>query len=153
MLTLVLIYETLLSMASELYGEALKKAQQELADCDAAVDELERKRAKLRQTIVSLQSLMGVQVEQDQSLTDAILMTIRATPGYSRCSDVVRRLHDMGYRGHGRSVATILSRLAKTGQIVHDTSPDHATGYTWRTDTTKGERLEAKKTLAKKSGK
>jgi len=135
----------------EPYAQALKKAKEELAECDAAAEELERKRAKLRQTIGILQSLLGVAVPNEQSLTGAILMILKASLGYSKAAEIVRSLIEMGFKNvQQTSVATILSRLAKNGEIISEIGPDNSTGYAWKMTTTKPERRQALNSLAKK---
>jgi hypothetical protein len=138
---------------AEPYTDALKKAQRELAECNAAADELERKRARLRQTVAVLQSLMGIEARLDQSLTDAILMAVKASLGYVTAAQVVDLLVEMGYQVQPASVATILSRLTKNSKIIHAVGPNAQTGYAWRRDTTQTERISAKRDLATKAGK
>ena len=113
----------------EPYSEALKKAQEELAECDAAAHDLDCKRAKLRQTIRGLQNLMGIAVheEQSQSVTEAIREILKGTPGLN-ASQVFGRLVEMGHQMSPRSVATILSRLAKTEQIARDPAKGYSYG-------------------------
>jgi predicted transcriptional regulator len=135
------------------YDAALKAAQKELADCENAADKLDCQKAKLRQTIASLQSQLGVAVERSSSLTEAILTALKANPGYSRAVEVARQLQHLGYTAAYTSVATILARLAKNGRITHAVGPDESTGYAWKTDTTKQEQQEAKKALAGKAPK
>jgi hypothetical protein len=135
------------------YSDALKKAQKELAECEAAADRLEAQRAKLRQTVAVLQSMVGVKVEQDQSLTDAILMVIKGAQGYMRAADVVARLDQMGFQVQPRSVASILSRLTKNSQIIYAVGDDDSIGYAWKVDTTKAERQDTNKSLAAMSKK
>jgi len=135
----------------EPYSEALKKAKEELAEYDAAAEELERKRAKLRQTIGILQSLLGVEVPNEQSLTGAILMTLKASQGYSKTGEIMKSLVEMGFKNvQQTSVASILSRLAKNGQIISVIGPDNSAGYAWTMTTTKPERRQALKSLARK---
>jgi predicted transcriptional regulator len=135
----------------EPYSEALKKAKEELAEYDAAAEELERKRAKLRQTIGILQSLLGVQVPNEQSLTDAILMTLKASQGYSKTAEIMNSLVEMGFKNvQQTSVASILSRLAKNGQIISVIGSDNSAGYAWTMTTTKPQRRQALKSLARK---
>ena len=100
----------------EQYAEALKKAQQELAAANIEAESLEKKRAQLRQTIAVLQSMMGIKVESEESLTESILMVLKAWPGNATASDVMDRLFMMGFQAQTASVATILSRLAKNDQ-------------------------------------
>jgi hypothetical protein len=116
-------------MKEEPYVEALKKAQEELAECDAAARELDCKRAKLRQTIVGLQSLMGVDVQEEQphSQTEAIRSILKVTSGLTS-GQVSGRLAEMGYKPQSRSVATILSRLVKSEQITHDPNSGYSYG-------------------------
>jgi hypothetical protein len=132
------------------YSDAMKEAQRELADCDAAIEKLERKQAKLRQTVAVLQSLMGIEVPHEQSLTEAILMTVKASVGYVTTVQVLKMLAEMNYKVQPASVATILSRLVKNGQIASAASPQGFNGYAWKTATTKPERLAALRTLITK---
>jgi predicted transcriptional regulator len=135
----------------EPYNEALKKAKEELAEYDAAAEELERKRARLRQTIGILQLLLGVDVPNEQSLTGAILMILKASQGYCKATEIVKSLVEMRFKNvQQTSVATILSRLAKNGQIISAIGPDNSTGYAWKMTTTKPQRRQALKALARK---
>lgn len=134
---------------AEPYNDALKKAKRELANCDAEAEELERKRAKLRQTVAVLQSLTGVKVQNEQSLTQAILMVLKAASGCVTAAEVVETLRTMGYDAQTPSVATILSRHLKNQQINSFFGPGHSVGYEWRGgERTKAERLEARRMLA-----
>jgi len=134
---------------TEPYSEALKKAKEELARYDAAAEEMDRKRAKLRHTISDLQSLMGIKVPHDQSLTEAILMSLMGSDRYVTAAEVMARLVQIGFREEQmRSVATILSRLAKSGKIAtNPVGPHQLTGYGWKMKTNRGERRAAKRTL------
>jgi hypothetical protein len=138
---------------AELYIETLRQAEKELADADAEAEELDRKRAKLRQTVAVLQTLTGVKVENDQSLTDAILLVVKAAPGFVTASEVMDRLFMMGFHAQTASVATILSRLAKTGKVNGAIGPNRSAGYGWKTETTKAEREAAWRAAAAKAGK
>lgn len=133
------------------YSVALNKALKELADCDAAADKLECQRARLRQTVAILQSQLGIDVERGSSLTGAILTAVKANPGYSRAVDIAKDLQQLGYNAPYSSVATILARLAKTGQVTHAIGPDRSLGYAWKIDTTRPERNDARKALVEKA--
>lgn len=137
------------------YNVALTKAQKELAKCDAEAEELERKRARLRQTIASLQSTMGISVQSDESMTETILMVLKAWPGAATVSEVTERLIIFGFQAQTASVATILSRLAKNGKIesLRDQNGSGKVGYGWKKDLSKPEREAARRTLAAKAGK
>jgi hypothetical protein len=139
-------------MAEE-YRDALKKAEKELADADAEAEALDRKRARLRQTVAVLQTLTGVTVENDQSLTEAILLVVKASPGFVSASEVMDRLFMMGFHAQTASVATILSRLAKTGKLIGAIGPNRSAGYGWKTEMTKAERDATWRALATKAGK
>ena len=71
-------------MAEEAYETALRQALEELAEVDRQAEEIERKRAKLRQGVAVLQTLTGDQRDQDQSVTSSILTVLNASPGH-RC--------------------------------------------------------------------
>jgi hypothetical protein len=135
-------------MKEEPYIEALKKAQEELAECDAAAHELDCKRARLRQTIVGLQSLMGMDVQEEKphSQTEAIRSILKVTPGLTS-GQVSDRLVEMGYEPEPRSVATILSRLAKAGQIMHDST----NGYSYGSRAAVISRMRQKRMKARKT--
>ena len=135
------------------YDDALAKAQRELAECEVQMRELEVKRAKLRQTVAVLASLTGAVVPQERSLTEAVLMAVKASPGYVVANQVVELLAQMGIQAQRASVATILCRLSKRGDIAHAIGPNAEEGYTWKTETTKVERLLAKRELLGKAAK
>lgn len=133
---------------TEPYTEALTKAQQELAECDAAIERLEFKRARLRLTVADLQLLMGIKVKNEESLTEAILMIVKGTPGYVTAVQVMDRMFMFGFHVQTASIATILSRLAKKGKIISAVYDDRIRGYAWKTDATQAERNAAMRTVA-----
>jgi hypothetical protein len=114
---------------SEAYEKALQQAQTELAALDTAAEELERKRAKARQTILVLRSMLGLEDEDEQSLTDAILNVVKASTDFITAPMVADRLIMAGYQVQIATVATILSRLLKDGKLKKD--PENNTGYKW----------------------
>jgi Ca2+-binding EF-hand superfamily protein len=114
---------------ADIYEQALKKAQKELAETNIAAENLERKRAKLRQTIAVLQSLMGSANVNEQSLTDAIMTFAKAANGYITTAEVMERLITMGFESENATVATILSRMVKEGQLEKDA--EGRKGYRW----------------------
>jgi predicted transcriptional regulator len=136
---------------TEAYEIALKKATRALTELDLKAMEIERERAKLRQTIAVLQSQLGITPENIESLTDAILLVLKAWPGCATTAEVLQRLSAMGYQPHRTSVSTLLSRLTKQGKIASLIGPGGSVGYEWKTDLTKVERLTAQKELASKA--
>jgi hypothetical protein len=152
MLSNVIIY-LLRCHVTEVYSDALKKAEKELAEADAAAGELDRKRAKLRLTVAALQSMTGVKVKSDQTLTDAILMIVKGSPGAVTATEVMDKLFMLGLQAQTASVATILSRLAKVGKIIclRDPGGSSLLGYEWKTPRTKSEMLTANKAVAEMS--
>jgi hypothetical protein len=133
------------------YSDALKKAKQELAECEQQIRELDGKRAKLRQTIAVLASLTGVEVAQEHTLTGAVLLAVKAIPGYSTATKVTEMLVQTGHPAQRASVSTILGRLAKRGEIGYSRDFNtEDTGYSWKTEITKAERIQAQRTLAGK---
>ena len=114
---------------SEVYEKALQQAQTELAALDTAAEELERKRAKVRQTILVLRSMLGLEAENEQSLTVAILSVVKASTGFITAPMVADRLIMAGYQVQIATVATILSRLLKDGHLKKDL--ENNTGYIW----------------------
>jgi hypothetical protein len=135
---------------TEPYEVALNKAQKELVQCNAELDALERKQATLQQTVAVLQSVLGIEVPQEQNLTESILMAIKGSLGYMKASQVTELLGQMGHTAQQTSVATILSRLSKSGKIIHAVGPDGITGYAWKTEVPRQERTATLKTLARK---
>jgi predicted transcriptional regulator len=113
----------------EVYEKALEQAQTELAALDTAAEELERKRAKARQTILVLRSMLGLENGNEQSLTDAILNVVKASTGFITAPMVADRLIMAGYQVQIATVATILSRLLKDGLLKKDL--ENNTGYIW----------------------
>lgn len=135
---------------SESYELALRSAEEELAACDAKADEVERKRAKLRQTISVLKSLLGMKAEIDESLTSAVLSVAKAADGFVTASQVMDRLVMTGFQVQTTTVATILSRLAKSGQLLAGRSAE-GTGYRW--EGSAADRLERQVELSRKLAK
>lgn len=111
----------------EAYEIALEKAITELAALDSAAEELERKRAKVRQGILVLRSMLGLEGDNEQSLTDAILNVMKASTGFITAPMVADRLIMAGYQVQIATVATILSRMLKDNQL--EKGP--AGGYRW----------------------
>jgi predicted transcriptional regulator len=138
---------------TEAYEIALKKATAALWKLDLKVMEIERERAKLRQTVAVLQSQLGITPQNIESLTEAILLVLKAWPGCMTTSEILQRLTAMGYQPHRTSVSTLLSRLTRQGKIVSLIGPGGAVGYEWKTEVPKAERLNAQKELASKSPK
>jgi hypothetical protein len=133
------------------YSDALEKAKQELAQCELQIRELDGKRAKLRQTISVLASLTGVEVTQERTLTESVLLAVTALPGYSTAVQVTEMLVQTGNPAQHASVAAILSRSSKLGKIGYSVNPDNGVpGYTSVPETTKAERIQAQRTLAGK---
>ena len=114
---------------SEAYEKALQQAQTELVALDIVAEELERKRAKVRQTILVLRSMLGLETENEQSLTGAILSVVKASTGFITAPMVADRLIMAGYHVQIATVATILSRLLKDGHLKKDL--ENNTGYKW----------------------
>jgi hypothetical protein len=135
---------------SESYELALRSAEVELATCDAEADKLERKRAQLRQIISDLKSLLGMKLEIDESLTSAVLGAAKATDGFVTAAQVMDRLVLRGFQVQTTTVATILSRLAKSGQLLAGRSVE-GTGYRW--EGSASERLGRQVELSRKIGK
>lgn len=105
-------------MAEEAYETALRRALEELAEVDRQAEEIERKRARLRQGVAVLQTLTGDQRNQEQSVTSSILTVLNASPGPLPTAQIIQTLQSMGYTTQPTSVATLLSRLAKDGKIM-----------------------------------
>ena len=126
------LYDT--KYMSNPFSEALKQVEAELAEADALAVEVERKRAALRQEAAVLRARLGVVQPEDQSLTDAVLMVVKGWPGYATAGEVMERLFMMGFHVQTASVATILCRLAKNGQIESLVGPNRTAGYGWKTE-------------------
>ena len=105
-------------MADEAYEVALRRALVELAEVDRQAEEIERRRATLRQSVAVLQTLAGCQPDQEQSVTGSILTILKASAGPLPTAGIVQRLISMGHTPQPTSVATLLSRLAQQGKIM-----------------------------------
>lgn len=112
------------------YERALRRAQTELAACDKEAEQLERKRAKLRQTVAILQSLVGGDTQIEPSLTEAILTVLKSSNDFMATAEILERLRMMGLNVQPASVATILSRLTKAGQLLNGIGVG-GNGYMW----------------------
>lgn len=132
------------------YENTLKQAQRELEECNEAISILERKRANLMQIITSLQAKLGGDIEIPKTLTDAILLVVMGTREREsiRAVDVVSRLKEMQIPASPRSVATILSRLAREGRLYSWKGPNGEIGYEWKGVRTKSDALNATRMLA-----
>jgi hypothetical protein len=108
------------------FNEALEKAETDLRDLEVKIRAMELERAKLRQTIAVLRAQLGIEGEQEgSSLTDSVLTVVTAAaPKPVTLRDVLKRLASMnGEEANGRSIATILCRLAKRNEIVSQSGP------------------------------
>jgi hypothetical protein len=105
-------------MAEEAYEIALRRAVAELAEVDRQAEEIERRRAMLRQSVAVLQTLAGDQPDQERSVTSSILTILKASPGPLPTSQIIQRLVSMGHAPQATSVATLLSRLSRDGKIM-----------------------------------
>jgi hypothetical protein len=109
------------------YLKALELAISDLRGVDKELELLERKRAKLRQTIKTLRSLLGTRSTEDQTITEVILEIVKAEDGYVAASEVMERIDMAGYVASAPTVATTLSRLVKEKQL--EKGPEG--GYRW----------------------
>jgi len=118
------------------YQEVLRTAERELASLDVQAEHLERKRSTVRLSISVLQNMIGISARKDHTLTDAILTVVKAADGFANGPQVIDRLRTMGFPLDSAplraSVATILSRLVKTGDLLRSVDHDEGRGYTWR---------------------
>jgi predicted transcriptional regulator len=103
---------------TEEYQEALRKALSELSEVERQAQQIELRRATLRQSVAVLQTLAGGRVDHDLSVTDSILTVLQANPGPLPTAQIVQRLTSMGHTPQPSSVATLLSRLAQQGKIM-----------------------------------
>jgi hypothetical protein len=99
------------------YQTALDGASKELKSLDEMVCTLECQRARLRQAIAILQTLLGQPISKNQTQTDAIIDFLRAKDGYAETADVIEGLISRGYSAQPRSVATILCKLVREKQL------------------------------------
>ena len=60
----------------------------------------------------------GVSVESDQTLTEAILLIVKGSPGAVTATEVMDKLFMLGLQAQTTSVASILSRLAENRKIM-----------------------------------
>jgi hypothetical protein len=109
------------------YLKALEQAIRDLRVVDKDFEVLERKRAKLRQTIKTLRSLLGTRDAEDQTVTEVILEIVKAADGYVAASEVMERVDLAGYVASAATVATTLSRMVKEKQL--EKGPEG--GYRW----------------------
>lgn len=109
------------------YLKALEQAISDLRGVDKDLELLERKRAKLRQTIKTLRSLLGTRDAEDQTITEMILEIVKAADGYVAATEVMERIDMAGYVASAATVATTLSRLVKEKHL--EKGPEG--GYRW----------------------
>ena len=109
------------------YQTALEDASKELKSLDEMVCTLECQRARLRQAIAILQTLLGHPISKNQTQTDAIIDFLRAKDGYAATADVIEGLISRGYSAQPRSVATILCKLVREKQLKKGPKG----GYKW----------------------
>jgi hypothetical protein len=135
---------------TELFRQALDQAERDLVNLDAAAEEMELKRARLRQTISVLRGQLGLPAANNPSLTDSILTVVKAWNGFATAAEVFDRLVIMGYHVQSATVASILSRMAKNGLVISGRSTA-GTGYAWREPLTPSDALAAMGEVMKKS--
>jgi hypothetical protein len=82
------------------YEKAIREAKEELKLANEAAEKLDRKRAKLRQAIVVLQSLTGENTMdhpvKNRSIAEATLEIIQAADGKLTTSEILEGLHVSG---------------------------------------------------------
>jgi len=108
------------------YKKALEKAKEDLKLLDEMAEMAEKRRAKLRQVIAVLESLTGSDRPPNGTVTDAIMDILKSKDGYSSAAEVFEGVTVRGYAVTPNTIATLLSRLAKNGQI--ERGPE---GYKW----------------------
>jgi DNA invertase Pin-like site-specific DNA recombinase len=106
----------------------LKQMKSGLAELDREAEELERKRARCRQGILMLRQELGDKSGNGESLTDAILDQVIGAIFSMTAAQVAERLRACGFAVETTTVATILSRLTKAGQLKKDAGRG---GYVW----------------------
>jgi hypothetical protein len=106
----------------------LKQMKADLAALDREAEELERKRARLRQGILVLRQTLGNKPGSGESLTDAILDQVKGAVFSLTAAQAADCLRVCGFEVTRATVATILSRLLKAGQLKKNAENS---GYVW----------------------
>lgn len=127
------------------FAKALKDAkselvivQEELGDCIAQQEELEKRLAALRTVITGFSNALGEQFEEadEIGLTDAVRQAIKTYDKPLEPTDVRTRLQQLGFntKKYGNfmaSVHTVLNRLVKSGEIKTQVLPGNKAAYVW----------------------
>jgi hypothetical protein len=128
------------------FAESLKSAkaelaalQEELGECLAQQEGLEKKIVAIRQMIFGFSSALGQQFEEADELgfTDAMRQTFKTANGPLEPTDVRTRLENIGYntKKFGNlmaSIHTVISRLVRSKEIEPKTiQPGNKTAYVW----------------------
>jgi multidrug resistance efflux pump len=111
-------------MGEDDYRKALEAAEKELAELERKADVVAQRRAQLQQTIGALKTLMNISEQEERTITDTIRIAVRAANGYVKPDEVLKNVLAMGVKFSSKnaiaSVTTILSRLHRDGELLHD---------------------------------
>lgn len=118
------------------YQEALKKAENELADLKRQRQQVDLRISRLEQTIAGLRALTDPDFESDVGLTDAIRHVLRASQNLMRPSDVRAGLQAMGksveeHTNPMASIHAILARLIKSREVMEFSGLGSGKYYWW----------------------
>ena len=109
---------------TENYRKALDEARRELTETMRQQEEIEQRIVDLRQTVTTLSRLCGEEpdIEGQLGITDAVRMAVKSAPHPLTLTQVKEAVEEIGFplwkqAAPLASVATILSRLVKGGEV------------------------------------
>jgi len=122
------------------YRKALVSAERELTDVNAQIVQLQRRSAQLESTIAGLKSLMGETPGVDErSLTELIRTVLKGNSRFMGVDQVAINVRLLGGQlpSGTASVATILNRLVKSGEVEQGLTDTNYVAYKWKEFTPK----------------
>lgn len=122
---------------TENYRKALDEARRELTDAMRQQEELEQRIVDLRQTVTTLSRLCGEkpEIEGQLGITDAVRMAVKSAPSPLTLTEVKEAVEEIGFplwkqAAPLASVATILGRLVKSGEVDRQSAGSKTT-FAW----------------------
>lgn len=119
------------------YKKALADAQQEMAEVEAQITDLQRRHAQLETTIAGLKALMGEpQQESDHTLSSAIRSVLMSSNYKDRFIGITEiamqlRLLRPQHPVNPASIRTILNRFVQSGEMTQGLAAGGNVGYAW----------------------
>jgi len=125
-------------METENYRKALDEARRELTNTVRQQEELEQRIVDLRQTVTTLSRLCGEEpeIEGQLGITDAVRMAVKSAPHPLTLTEVKEAVEEIGFplwkqAAPLASVATILSRLVRGGEVDREEKAGGKPTFAW----------------------